>query len=229
MISLAAMLNWCSAKQRKISLRTGLAHLEDLRPEFARSWSAESQSRFSISVWLPGIANGGVPHGKSSQTERRAISGRCTMPLISRHSFLDCGVRRNSERRLYYIIGYTAHLSNERYAVGTPGTPHRIATTRSSGHSRVSPELIDPGILLDWLFGTDRLRTAQRALPQAEIDAAPDAMVWNRRARVCIRVLEVRLPFDVATLLRKTFEAKDYHNPKASPQTAGESWFREGD
>jgi hypothetical protein len=64
------------------------------------------------------------------------------------------------------------------------------------------------------LFSTDRLRTAQRALPQAEIDAAPDAMVRNRRAGELlsrIRVLEVRLPFDVATLLRKAFEAKDYH------------------
>ena len=64
------------------------------------------------------------------------------------------------------------------------------------------------------LFVTDRLRTAQRALPQAEIDAAPDAMVRNRRAGEllsCIRVLEVRLPFDVATLLRKAFEAKDSH------------------
>jgi hypothetical protein len=26
-----------------------------------RSWSAESQSRFSISLWLPDIANGGSP------------------------------------------------------------------------------------------------------------------------------------------------------------------------
>jgi len=64
------------------------------------------------------------------------------------------------------------------------------------------------------LFSTDRLRTAQRALLQAEIDVAPDAMVRNRRTGEllsCIRVLEVRLPFDVATLLRKAFEAKDYH------------------
>src|SRR5437879_4132625 len=38
--------NRCSAKRRKISPRTSIAYSEDLRPEFTRSWSAESHSRF---------------------------------------------------------------------------------------------------------------------------------------------------------------------------------------
>src|SRR5206468_9953541 len=45
--------------------------------------------------------------------------------------------------------------SNERYAARTPGTPHRIITTRSSGHSRVSLELND-------LSGLQRFKAIHR-------------------------------------------------------------------
>ena len=44
-----------------------------------------------------------VPHGRSYQMDRRMMDeSRCTMPLISRHSFLEGGVRRNREEALLH-------------------------------------------------------------------------------------------------------------------------------
>jgi hypothetical protein len=44
-----------SANRKNINPSTGTEYSEDLRFEFARNWSADSQSFFSISVWLAGI------------------------------------------------------------------------------------------------------------------------------------------------------------------------------
>jgi hypothetical protein len=69
----------------------------------------------------------------------------------------ECG---GTEKRLYYIISYTVVLSNEPYAVRTPGTPHptpRLEARKSAWENRHNPpqdgrrratlmplELIDP-------------------------------------------------------------------------------------
>ena len=85
---------------------------------------------------------------------------------------------------------------------------------------RLVARLPGPGLIQE-LLRQGKLQKAIRkaralgmTLPQTEIDAAARVMVRNHRAGELlsyIGVLEIKLPYDVATLLRKAFEAKDYH------------------
>lgn len=83
--------------------------------------------------------------------------------------------------------------------------------------TRVSPTLADVEALLKEGQLTKALRRARAAgltVPQLQVDAAATKMLRSGRAGELLSLVGspgLHLPFDTPTLLRRAFEARDYH------------------